>query len=164
MVGQAVWPANTARERFFHSFLGSGYGVTLIELLVVLAIIGLLVGVTLPAATNGLSSVRLKGASNDVSTFLNSALNRAERHEQVMEIIVYPKESKFELDSSEPGYARTLAMPADVRIAGENPVRILLMPGSAPPRIAIDLFNDRGMHRIVKLDPVTGVPEIVIPQ
>ena len=38
------------------------------------------------------------------------------------------------------------------------------MPGSAPPRIAIDIFNDRGAHRIVKLDPVTGVPEIVVPQ
>ena len=31
-------------------------------------------------------------------------------------------------------------------------------------QIAIDLVNDRGAHRIVKLDPVTGVPEIVVPQ
>lgn len=139
-------------------------GVTLIELMVVLAIIGLIVGVTLPAATNGLSSVRLKGASSDVSSFLNSALNRAERHEQVMEIIVYPKQRKLQLDSTEPGYSRTLEMPAGVEIAGESPVRILLMPGSAPPRVVIDLFNDRGMHRIVKLDPVTGVPEVVVPQ
>jgi len=139
-------------------------GVTLIEIMVVMAIIGLLVGITLPAATNGLSSVRLKGASSDVSSFINSALNRAERHEQVMEIIVYPKENKLELDSSEPGYARTLAMPEGVSIAGDNPVRILLLPGSAPPRISIDLFTDRGAHRIVKLDPVTGVPEVVVPQ
>jgi hypothetical protein len=129
-----------------------------------MAIIALLVGVTLPAATNGLSSIRLKGASSDVATFLNSALNRAERHEQVMEIIVDPKESKLQLDSTEPGYTRTLAMPDGIGIAGENPVRILLMPGSAPPRVSIDLFNERGMHRIVKLDPVTGVPEVIIPQ
>ena len=132
--------------------------------MVTLAIIGLLVGVTLPSATNGLSSIRLKGASNDIATFLNSALNRAERHEQVMEIIVYPKDNKLELDSTEPGYLRTLNMPAGVSIAGENPLRILLMPGSAPPRVSIDVFNDRGAHRIVKLDPVTGVPEVVVPQ
>jgi prepilin-type N-terminal cleavage/methylation domain-containing protein len=146
------------------SSAGSKSGVTLIELLVVLAIIGLLVGVTLPAATNGLSSIRLKSAANEVSTLLNSALNRAERHEQVMEIIIYPKDNKLELDSTEPGYVRTLAMPEGVRIAGDVPVRILLMPGSAPPRVAIDLFNDRGTHRVVKLDPVTGVPEIVVHQ
>ena len=80
----------------------------------------------------------------------------------MMEIIVYPKENKLELDSTEPGYARTLTMPQGVSIAGENPMRIVLMPGSAPPRVAIDLFNERGAHRIVKLDPVTGVPEIVM--
>lgn len=139
-------------------------GVTLIELVVVMAIIALIVGVTLPAATNGLSSVRLKSASNDVATFLTTALNRAERHEQVMEVIVNPKERNLELDSTEPGYVRTLAMPDGITIAGDGPTRILLMPGSAPPRVAIDLFNDRGAHRIIKLDPATGIPEIVIPQ
>jgi prepilin-type N-terminal cleavage/methylation domain-containing protein len=144
--------------------LAGSKGVTLLELLVVVAIISLLVGVTLPSANSGLSSIRLKGAAGDVATFMNSALNRAERHEQMMEIIVYPKENKLELDSSEPGYARTLNMPSGVSIGGENPTRILLMPGSAPPRVAIDLFNDRGAHRIVKLDPVTGVPEVVAPQ
>ncbi len=124
----------------------------------------MLVGVTLPATTNGLSRYRLKGAAGDVASFITSALNRAERHEQMMEIIVYPKQNKLELDSSEPGYARTLTMPAGIGIAGENPVRILLLPGSAPPRTAIDLFNERGTHRIVKLDPITGVPEVVVPQ
>src|SRR5580698_9078203 len=99
------------------SSAGNSRGITLIELMVVMAIIALLVGVTLPAATNGLSSVRLKGASSDVASFLNSALNRAERHEQVMEIIVYPRESKLEVDSTEPGYLRTLKMPESVRIA-----------------------------------------------
>lgn len=132
--------------------------------MVVLAIISLIVGVSLPALTNGLSSIRLKGASENVATFITSALNRAERHEQMMEIIVYPKDGKLELDSSEPGYIRTLNMPPGVSIAGDSPVRILLMPGSAPPRVAINLINDKGARRIVSLDPVTGVPEVVTPQ
>jgi len=129
-------------------------------MVVVVAIIGLIVGVTLPAATSGLSSLRLRGASGDVVSFVNSALNRAERREEVMEIIVYPRERKIELASSEPGYTRTLEMPQGVNIAGEEPVRILLMPGSAPPRIAIDLYNEKGAHRVVRLDPVTGVPQV----
>ena len=129
-------------------------------MVVVVAIIGLIVGVTLPAATSGLSSLRLRGASGDVVSFVNSALNRAERREEVMEIIVYPRERKIELASSEPGYTRTLEMPQGVNIAGGDPVRILLMPGSAPPRIAIDLYNEKGAHRVVRLDPVTGVPQV----
>lgn len=139
-------------------------GVTLIEMVVVVAIIGLVVGVTLPGAVSGLSGLRLKGASGDVVSFVNSALNRAERREEVMEIIIYPKERRMELASSEPGYLRTLEMPQGINIAGENPVRILLMPGSAPPRIAIDLYNDKGAHRIVRLDPVTGVPRVTVAQ
>ena len=135
-------------------------GITLIELVVVVSIIGILIGITLPAATNGLSSIRLRGASNDVASFLNAALNRAERHEQTVEILVYPKQAKLELDSTEPGYTKTLKLPEGIQIAGDNPVRILLMPGSAPPRLAVDLFNERGTHRIIRLDPVTGVPEI----
>ena len=133
-------------------------------MVVVVAIIGLIVGVTLPAATSGLSSLRLRGASGDVVSFVNSALNRAERREEVMEIIVYPRERKLELASTEPGYSRTLEMPQDVNIAGENPVRILLMPGSAPPRITIDLYNEKGAHRVVRLDPVTGVPRVTVAQ
>src|SRR5215472_5481027 len=139
-------------------------GVTLIEMVVVVAIIGLIVGVTLPAATSGLSSLRLRGASGDVVSFVNSALNRAERREEVMEIIVYPRERKLELASTELGFSRTLEMPQDVNIAGENPVRILLMPGSAPPTIAIDLYNEKGAHRVVRLDPVTGVPRVTVAQ
>jgi prepilin-type N-terminal cleavage/methylation domain-containing protein len=152
------------RAKMPTSSAGNSRGITLVELLVVMAIIGLMVGVSMPAANSGLASIRLKGAAGDVSTFINSALNRAERHEQMMEIIVYPKESKLELDSSEPGFSRTLNLPPGVSIAGENPIRIVLMPGSAPPRLALDLFNERGSHRIVKLDPVTGVPEVVVPQ
>ena len=46
-----LWPVEPA----------GSLGITLIELMVVLAIIGLIVGVTVPAATNGLSSIHLKG-------------------------------------------------------------------------------------------------------
>ena len=141
-------------------------GVTLIELMVVLAIIGLIVGVTLPAATSGLASIHLRGAASDVATFLTTALNRAERHEQTVEVIINPKDSKLYLDSTEPGYTRTLNLPEGVHIVGDNPTRLLLMPGSAPPRVTIDLTNEKGAHRIVRLDPITGVPEIqaVTPQ
>ncbi|HEY3840255.1 MAG TPA: prepilin-type N-terminal cleavage/methylation domain-containing protein [Bryobacteraceae bacterium] len=139
-------------------------GITLLELLVVLAIIALMVGISVPATVNGLSSIRLRSAADDVSSFLNSALNRSERREQMMEVFVFPKQARLEADSTEPGFVRTLDMPPGISIAGDNPQRIVLMPGSAPPRVAIDLFNDHGIHRVVKLDPVTGVPEVVVAQ
>ena len=159
-------PGNDVRQGSACKGLQPAQGITLLELIVVLAIIGLIVGVTLPAATSGLASIHLRGAASDVASFLNTALNRAERHEQTVEVIINPKESKLSLDSTEPGYTRTLNLPEGIRIAGDNPVRVLLMPGSAPPRVAIDLSNEKGAHRIVRLDPVTGIPEIqaVTPQ
>jgi hypothetical protein len=36
------------------------------------------------------------------------------------------------------------------------------MPGGVPPRIGVELRNSRGSRRIVRVDPITGVPQIEI--
>ena len=46
-----------------------------------------------------------------------------------------------------------------IKIAGDEPRRFLLMPGGAPPTLDIDLSNPRGAHKIVRIDPITGVPQ-----
>lgn len=135
-------------------------GVTLIEMLMVVAIVGLIAGLTLPSVASGLDSIRLRTAADSVASFLSAAANRAERRQQVMEVILMPKENRIELFSTEPGYARKLEMPAGITISGDEPRRFVIMPGGTAPRVGVELTNKRGGHRLVRIDPVTGVPVI----
>jgi prepilin-type N-terminal cleavage/methylation domain-containing protein len=146
-------------------------GVTLIELLVVMILISLLAGIAFPSVAAGLESIRLSSASNSIVSFLNGALNRAERREEVMEIIISPKDNTLWMYTAKPGFERELHLPAAVRIEavfpdpqpGDGPRSFLLMPGGVTPRIGVQLVNRRGLRRIVRVDPITGVPQIEVP-
>lgn len=140
--------------------IGTRHGVTLIEMLLVVAIVGLMAGLTLPSVASGLDSIRLRSAADSVASFLGAAANRAERRQQVMEVIISPEENNIQLYSTEPGYARKLDMPSGVKLMGDEPRRFVLMPGGTAPRIGIELRNTRGAHKTIRIDPVTGVPEI----
>jgi prepilin-type N-terminal cleavage/methylation domain-containing protein len=150
--------------------LGTRRGVTLVEMVVVVAIIALIVGLSFPAASAGLDNVRMVSACDSVATFLNAAVNRAERHQQPVEVVVFPQEGRIALYSNEPGFTRELKMPDGVRIeavlpadeAGgpAQPRRILFVPGATVPGIAIQLANRRNAHRRVRLDPMTGFPRV----
>ena len=133
-------------------------GVTLIEMLIVMAIIGLIAGISFPSVSAGLESIQLRSAADSIATFLSAAQARAERREQAMEVIVNPAESTLTLFSSEAGYTRKLKLEDNIKIAGEQPMEFLLLPGGAPPAVTIDIFNRRGAHKSIRLDPVTGVP------
>ncbi len=146
-------------------------GVTLIELLLVVAIVGLLAGITFPSVSAGLESIRLSSASNSLVSFLNGALNRAERREEVMEVVVAPKENALWMYSAAPGFQRKLQLPEGVVIETVLPEQegprdaarsFLLMPGGVPPRIGVQIRNRRGSRRIVRVDPITGVPQVEV--
>jgi len=38
--------------------------------------------------------------------------------------------------------------------------RYLLLPGGAVPRLGIEIANRKGVRRIVRVNPMTGVPEV----
>ena len=145
-------------------------GVTLVEMVVVVAIIALIVGISFPAASAGLDNVRMVSAVDSVATFLNAAVNRAERRQQPIELVIFPVEGRLALYSNEPGFIRELSMPDGVRIEavlpeqeGADPAlprRILFLPGATVPGIAIQLGNRRNAHRRVRLDPMTGFPRV----
>jgi prepilin-type N-terminal cleavage/methylation domain-containing protein len=142
--------------------LGSRRGVTLVEMVVVVAIIALIAGISFPAASAGVDNVRIVSAADSVATFLNAAENRAERHQQPVEVVVYPAERRMVLYSNEPGFTRELQLPDGVTIEAVQPAegRILFIPGATVPGVTIQLGNRRNAHRRVHLDPMTGFPRV----
>ena len=150
---------SSARER----------GVTLIEMLVVVILIALMVGITFPSISCGLDSIRLASAADSVVGFLNSGLNRAERRQQVVEVTIDPKAEALVLRSTELNYERRLTLPDGVLIAAvlpplqgnaEAPRRFYLYPGGSVPGFGLTLASRKGTRRIVRVDPITGVPRI----
>ncbi len=144
-------------------------GITLIEMMIVVAIIGLVAGISFPSVTSVLDSVRLSSASDAIVSFLNAGLNRAERRQQVVEIAVSKPERSLTMHSTEPGFVRRIELPETISILailpeGPDPAetgrRFLLYPGGVTPRIGIEIANRRGTRRIVRVDPMTGAPNI----
>jgi hypothetical protein len=140
------------------------------EMLVVVMIIALIAGISVPAVSAGIDSVRLRSATDSISAFLNAAEVRAERRQEPVELIVSPKENVFELYSNEPGFTRELKLPDGVSIEAvlpqesgeEGPRRLILFPGGAIPAIGVQVANRHGSRRIVHLDPMTGFPRVEV--
>jgi prepilin-type N-terminal cleavage/methylation domain-containing protein len=137
-------------------------GVTLIEMLIVVTIIAAIAGISFPALTAGLASVRLSSASGTVASFLTSTMNRVDRREEAAAIVISPADSTLKVFTAASGKtaANSVDLPPGIKIEGDEPRRVLLMPGGTVPRVTIVLRNDKGARRSVEIDPVTGVPSI----
>jgi prepilin-type N-terminal cleavage/methylation domain-containing protein len=146
-------------------------GVTLIEMIAVVAIIGLIAAITFPSIGSGLESVRMTAAANSVVAFLNAGLNRAERNQQPLEIVVSIAGNNIAMQAPDPKpYARSMQMPEGVTIVRVHPPMqngaeeaaraFFVHPGGTVPRIGIELANRRGVRRIVRVDPITGIPRV----
>ena len=142
-------------------------GVTLVEMMAVVAIIGLMIAITLPSATSGLDSVRLSSSTQSVAAFLNSASNLSQRRQIPVEVTIQSNEMAM----FGQGLDRHLKLPEGIAISAaggeesngiepESGTKMLLMPGAPAPAVAILLVNRHGLRRTVKLDPMTGFPNI----
>jgi type II secretory pathway pseudopilin PulG len=138
-------------------------------MMVVVAILGLVAGISFPAISAGLDSVRMVSASDSVAAFLNAAVTRAERRQQPVEVVISPRENLLALYTNEPGFVRQLKLPDGIFVEGvlpavnEDPTgvrRFLFMPGGAVPGLGVQLANRRNGHRVVRLDPMTGFPRV----
>jgi type II secretory pathway pseudopilin PulG len=142
-------------------------GITLVELVVVVALISLIVGISFPAMSSGVDSLRLNAATNSVVSFFNTGLSRAERRQQVIEITISKLDNTLSMRSTDPGFTRRLEMPAGVSITHvlpelpdnpDAPRSFFLYPGGTAPRFGVALVNRRNVEKIVRVDPMTGVP------
>jgi len=140
-------------------------------MLVVVAIIGLIAAITAPSVAAGIDAVRMASATQSVAAFVNGAVNRAERRQQAIELVISQKDNKLSMYSNEPGFERELNLPDGILIdavlpregdTGEGVRRLILMPGASVPGIGIQLANRRGGKRVVRLDPMTGFPRTEI--
>lgn len=150
-------------------------GITLIEMMVVVLLISLIVGISLPALTSGIDSLRLNQATTSIVNFVNSGLNRAERRQQTVEIIISKRDNSLAMRSTEPGFIRKMELPAGIAITHvlpelppdsddpDAPRSFLLYPGGTAPRFGIEVVNRRNVERIVRVDPITGVPRVEQP-
>lgn len=145
-------------------------GVTLLELLIVMTLIALVVGVSYPSATAGIESLRLRSVSDTVVSFLNTAVDRAARRQQVIEIWISPKENVLIARSPDLAFSRRLDIPESFRITSvlpraqvnpNEPRRFLLYPGGTAPRMGIEISSTAGRKRWVSMDPFTGLPSPV---
>ena len=148
-------------------------GITLVELVVVVALISLIAGISFPAITSGIDSLRLNAATNSVVGFFNTGLSRADRRQQVVEITITKSENTLTMRSTDPAFSQTLAMPEGVSIARvfpdlpqnpDAPRTFMLYPGGTAPSVGVALINRRSVERIVRVDPITGVPRLEQPQ
>jgi prepilin-type N-terminal cleavage/methylation domain-containing protein len=148
-------------------------GVTLMEMMVVLAIISLIVGLSFPSTIAGMENIRLAAGARSVASFMNVAANRAERRQQAIELTVSVKENAVTMRSPDAAFVKTLDLPRGITIRAvwpalleptDEPRQFMLQPGGVPPRIGIEIANQRGARRIVRLNPITGVTEIEQPE
>jgi prepilin-type N-terminal cleavage/methylation domain-containing protein len=147
-------------------------GVTLIEMMIVVTIISLMAGLTYPAVSAGIDSVRLRSAADATSGFLSQAMARCERRQQAIEVSFTRNSGHLVQRAVDDSYSRTIDLPDGVLLKDllpaqpENPEQrqFLLYPGGAFPRIGIELVNKRGARRVVRIDPVVGMPIVEQPK
>ena len=91
--------------------------------------------------------------------FLNTALDRADRRQQAVEIRISPKENLLTARSADNGFARELHLPGQhlALLIPNEPRRFLLYPGGSVPAIQVEIATRGGRQRRVSVDPMTGV-------
>jgi prepilin-type N-terminal cleavage/methylation domain-containing protein len=144
-------------------------GVTLLELLIVMTLIALLIGISYPSVSKGIESMRLRSTSDRIASLLNTAIDRAQRRQQVVEVWIAPKDNMLIARSPDMGFVRRLEVPPTFRITGivpaaevepGDPRRFLMYPGGTVPGIGVEITAPSGQKHFVQIDVLSGLPRV----
>lgn len=136
--------------------------------MIVVTMIAIVAGVSYPAVSSGLETLRLRSTADAIAGLLNTSLERADRRQQAVEIQIFAKQGLLIARSADLGFTRRVEMPEFLHItdilphvpAGiEEMRRVIVYPGGAPPAIGIEISTPEGRKRMVRIDPITGVPQ-----
>ncbi len=131
-----------------------------------LTLIALVAGISYPSAASSVESLRLRSVADSVVNFLNTAIDRAGRRQQVIEVWIAPKDNVLIARSPDLEFTRRLELPDGYRILAvlpaaevnpDEPRRFLMYPGGAIPRIGVEIANPSGNRRLVSVDPFTDL-------
>jgi hypothetical protein len=138
-------------------------------MMIVVAIVGMIAGLMYPSISSSLDGIRLNTSSEEVVAFLNGALERANRRNTPVEITMLKAENALRLRSTEPGFERRLDLAdgillerifPEIAVDSMVPRVFLIYPGGTVPRIGVQIATPRGRRRIIRIDPITGTPQI----
>jgi type II secretory pathway pseudopilin PulG len=135
-------------------------------MLIAVALLAVIAGLAYPSVTAGLDSLRMRSAANEVVGVLASALDFADRRQQVVEIQILPSDNALQARTSDAAFYRRVSLAEPLRIGAVTPAvpgapvgeprRFLVYPGGAVPAIGIEIVNPKGARRLVSLDPLTA--------
>ena len=141
-------------------------------MLIAVSLLALLAGLTYPSVNAGLDTLRLRSASDQVMEFFSTAVDRADRRQQVVEVQILLAENALLARTADLGFVRRLEVPDPARLVSVVPPlagsmasslapngarRFLLYPGGAIPAIGVQIATPQGRRRVIRLDPITGM-------
>jgi type II secretory pathway pseudopilin PulG len=142
-------------------------------MMVVTLLIALMAAITFPSVRSGLETLRLNAAARGMVDLFNSALNRAERRQEAVEVVVSRRDNRVWMLTSLAGSRRDFSLPDSIHIVDvlppiedpdDHPRTFFLYPGGTTPGVGVVLKSNEGAIRIVSVDPVTGVPSVTKPE
>lgn len=137
--------------------------------MVVMVIIAIMAAAVYPSVASGLDGIRLTSATSDLASFLNAAIERANRRQIAIEVAIDPATHSFVLHSTEPGFEKRFELPESIVIEAVLPElpqtkqglrRFVVYPGGNVPRIGVIVASRNGSKRLIQVDPITGTPSV----
>ncbi|MEZ5396269.1 MAG: prepilin-type N-terminal cleavage/methylation domain-containing protein [Bryobacterales bacterium] len=118
--------------------LRADVGVTLIELLIVMGIVALVAGIAYPNVSAGLDGIRLKTTANRAGSFWSAARQRADRYQQVVQVVVDPKQLELRATSVDGQWRDSLPIDQHLHIQMPHERAVyFLYPGAPSPKFEL---------------------------